>query len=273
MTVSAQETVDFVTDHMRNSRSDVADEGKPVFWLGAGCSAFDGVPLNAELLSRAVRDDPAAWGSTQFRFDRFCDSLGADDARVAYLTPYVKRSILPDSPYHALTRLLVAGYADVVFTFNIDDLLEQAFQEAGLRERLDYEVISVPEMQPDLVSRRIDPRHGPRLRIVKLHGDYKWGINYMTSTEITRYEPGIRRAVESWSQRPSVVCGYSFFHLNVLEAFSREGGFLVYANVAFPDAPMVLSLMASRNRFPWFADGDFGTFSGFTKALEQGLET
>lgn len=272
MTVSAQDTVGFLVDHLKSARSDEPREGKPVFWLGAGCSAHDGVPLNAELLRLAMPVDRGSWGSPQYRFDVFCDNLGADRSRAEFLTPHVKRTLRADSPYHGLTRLMRAGYADVVFTFNIDDLLEQAFHAAGLREREDYEVVLVPELVPDVVARRISPHHGPRLRIVKLHGDYRWGINFMTSTEITQYPEAIRRAVEVWSGQPAVVCGYSFFHLNVLEAFSRKGSYMVYANLQFPDAPMVLSLMSARNpKSAWFVDGDLGSFGGFIAALKEGL--
>ncbi|MEU3935064.1 SIR2 family protein [Streptomyces sp. NPDC029044] len=272
MTVSAKDTVGFLVDHLKTVCSPKPRDGKPVFWLGAGCSTHDGVPLNAELLRLALPDDRGTWGSPQYRFDVFCDNLGADRSRADFLTPYVERPLKPDSPYHGLTRLMRDGYADVVFTFNIDDLLEQAFQEAGLREHRDYQVILVPELVPNVVVQRLSPHQGPRLRIVKLHGDYRWGINCMTSTEITQYPEVIRKAVEVWSGQPAVVCGYSFFHLNVLEAFSRTGSYMVYANLRFPDAPMVLSLMSARNpNSAWFVDGDLGSFGGFVAALEDGL--
>jgi hypothetical protein len=267
----AKESLAFLIEHLKNSRQDGPSPQKPAFWLGAGCSVHDGVPLTADLLRQILPADPNAWGSPQFRFDQFCQSLGTGPARAGYLAPYIQRDIQDDSPYHGLRDLVMAGYADVIFTFNIDSLLEQAFEAGGLRAHRDYLVVNVPELRPEAVRIQIDPQSGPRVRIVKLHGGYEWGINRMTSAEITRYEEPILEAVRSWSGHPAVVCGYSFFHLNVLEAFSRTGGPLFYANLSFPDAPMVLSLMAARNQLPLFIDGELGTFSTLIDSLRGGL--
>lgn len=262
---------------LRQFRDKQASEQKPLFWLGAGCSVHDGVPLNADLLRQAVPPDPNDWGSPQFRFDRFCDSLGAGVARAKYLDPYLRRSLTPTSPYRGLVRLLRRGYADVVFTMNIDDLLEQALAAARLHEHRDYRVVKVPELQPRAAAIQVGDPGGPRIRIVKLHGDHTLGLNYMTSAEITRYDATIRELVAKYSSRPAVVCGYSFFHLNVLDAFSQERSPLFYVNRSFPDAPMVLSLMAARNGgAALFIDDQhgrppIGTFSKFIDRLTSEL--
>jgi SIR2-like domain len=75
-----------------------------------------------------------------------------------------------------------------VFTFNIDDLLEQALAAAKMREGHDYLLIKVPETRPQAVVDQVEVVNGPRIRIVKLHGDYRFGFNYMTSNEIVAYE-------------------------------------------------------------------------------------
>ena len=269
--MSAKESLDFLVEHLKRTRSIDPGPQKPAFWLGAGCSVYDGVPLTVDLLRQILPDAPDAWGSPQFRFDQFCQSLGVGPARANYLRPYMKRDVRNGSPYHGLRDLVLAGYADVIFTFNIDNLLEQSFESAGVRAERDYLVVNVPELQAPAVLARIDPSEGPRIRIVKLHGAFEYGINCMTSSEVTRYDEPILEVVRAWSGHPAVVCGYSFFHLNVLEAFSRRGGPLFYANVSFPDAPMVLSLMAARNQLPLFIDGVSGMFSNFIRSLQEEL--
>lgn len=273
--MSAEESLSLLTRQLRASLSTGPDSQKPVFWLGAGCSLFDGVPLTNDLLAQVLGDDADGWGSPQFRFDQLCDALNDPRARAGLLAPYMKRDIKPDSPYHALREILVAGYADVVFTFNIDSLLEQALVQGGLREHDEYTVIDVAQLQPSAVLARLGSQHGgPRIRLVKLHGGYEYGLNNMTSSEIVGYGEKIRPVVEDWSSRPAVVCGYSFFHLNVLEAFSRRGGPLYYANPEFPNAPMILSLMAVRSQgrhSPLFIDGELGTFVRLMDELRRGL--
>jgi hypothetical protein len=273
--MTAQESVDFLVNRLRWSGKPRPDATKPAFWLGAGCSAHDGVPVNAELLVQVLAGYPETWGSPQFLFDRLCNALVSPQERAGLLAPYMKKDIKPDSPYHDLRQVLVHGYADVVFTFNIDNLLEQALAAAGLREHADYLVVNVPELRPEAASAQIDPGSGgPRIRVVKLHGGYEWGINYMTSSEVTRYGERIHDVVRLWSSRPAVVCGYSFLHLNVLHAFSPAGGPLFYANPEFPSAPMILSLMAARNsgnQMPLFIDGELGTFATLMTRLRRDL--
>jgi hypothetical protein len=269
--VSAEDTMRLLLRHFRQFRDDGMSDQKPVFWIGAGCSVHDGVPLNAELLRLALPDEPDAWGSPQFRFDQFCELLGSGMPRLRFLKEHVERTISDDSPYHGLVRVLEAGYADLVFSFNIDNLMEQAFEQAGLREGRDYLVVKVPELVSQAAVLQITSPAGPRIRLIKLHGGYEWGVNLMTSSEIVGYDAIILKAVKEYSGRPAVVCGYSFFHLNVLEAFSRDGGSLYYVNRSFPDAPMVLSLMAARSRSPLYVDGELGTFTSFASRLAEEL--
>jgi hypothetical protein len=170
-----------------------------------------------------------------------------------------------------LASLLQQGCADLVFTFNIDDLLDQAFAKAGLREGADYLAIDVPKLREQAAVVDVVRRDGPRIRLVRLHGHYKSGFNCMTSAEIAAFDLEIHKLVEQYSGRAAIVCGYSFFHLNVLNAFSRTGGAFFYVNKTFPEAPMVLSLMACRSQAHHFIDEPLGLFENFIQRLVQEL--
>ncbi|MEU7617848.1 SIR2 family protein [Micromonospora rifamycinica] len=267
----AQDSVRELVRHLRQFRGDEPSAEKPFFWLGAGCSVHDGVPLNAELLDAVLGDDVDTWGSRQYRFDLLCDRLGPGAARAGLFRRHLERPLTPDSPYRRLVGLLAQGYADMVVTVNIDDLLERALVAAGLREHHDYRLIDVPQYRPEAAVLRITAPGGPRIRIIKLHGGLDLGLNLMTSREIIQYEEGIEQLVRDVSSRPAVVCGYSFFHLNVLQAFSRNRSPLYYANITFPEAPMVLSLMAQRNHTPRFIDGTLGNFTGLMRTVTEQL--
>jgi hypothetical protein len=240
---------------------------KPIFWLGAGCSFHDGVPLSNELLSQLV---PATgfWGSPQYVFDQHFDRLSSVN-RASELRRVMNKPLTADSPYHDLAYILRERYADLVFTFNIDHLLEDALISTGLIPETDYSVIDVPKTNAPYVASLVEQPFAPRIRIVKLHGDYRHGINYMTSREIAEYNPHIMELVQRYSRESAIVCGYSFFHLNVLTAFSRSGGPLYYANCAFPNAPMVLSLISLRSGS--VIDGELGKFEVLMKSLRNSL--
>jgi len=244
---------------------------KPVFWLGAGCSVFDRVPLNAELL-RSEATLSTEWGSDQFRFDVFYESLGIGISRASLLRRYFERQLRTQSPLRKMCKLLTEGYSDIIFTFNIDDLLEQAMKHDGLQEGVHYRLVKVPEIRSDAVLAAVNNPNGPRICIVKLHGNYDLGFNCLTSKEITTYEEPIRRLVEEYSRRAAVVCGYSFFHLNVLRSFCTDGGPLFFVNKVFPEAAMVLSLLWARSSTsPLVIDGSLGEFSSFMSNLSVDL--
>ena len=265
--MSSEETMSRLTQRMQQSLGGHAAPENLVFWLGAGCSVHDGVPLMDELLTRILPAGAFPWGSPQFRFDQICEMYPTGPARENLLRPYFERTLTPDCPYHPLVRILRAGCADVVFTFNIDDLLEQALDKAGLREGHDYRVLDVPTLRPEATATMLRAGSGPRLRVVKLHGDYRSGFNFMTSTEIAAYDEQIRGLVAEFSRHPALVCGYSFVHLNVLTAFSLTGGPFFYVNKAFPDTPPVLSLMSRRSSAPLFVDAPLGFFDKFAAEL------
>jgi len=244
---------------------------KPVFWLGAGCSLHDGIPLNAQLLLDVLPKNAPTWGSPQFRFDEFVETFGDGTQRANLFLPHVDKPLLPDSPYHDFVKVLAAGYSDVVITFNIDDLLERALDESGLREFKDYLVVKVPELNVMAAVSQITKEGSPRIRIVKLHGDAKGGFNYMTSKEIIEFPAQIRETVKTMSTRPAVVCGYGFSDLNVLGAFSRDKSAFFFVNPYFPNNTITLSIMKTRGSQANFIDDQMGDFKTFMNDLVIGL--
>jgi hypothetical protein len=269
--MSAESTFGRLKRYLRDNLSSEPSPRKPVFWLGAGCSVSDGIPVNDELLQQVLAGEGPSWGSPQFRFDQYVRLLGPGGRRAHLLEPFFKRTIRRESPYHHLAHLLKRGYADVVFTFNIDDLLEQALDASGLQKGAHYSVFHVPELRAELLKPMMS--QGKRIQVVKLHGDYKMGFNYMTSDEVIAYEETIRNVVTDYSNKAAVVCGYSFFHLNVLNSFKAQKGEPVfYVNKTFPSAPMVLSLLYARYaEEPLIIDESLGCFEEFAHRLAREL--
>lgn len=267
--MSPRESLNRLAELLR-FRREQSSENKPVFWLGAGCSVFDGVPLNEQLLDLALAKAPPGWGGRQYRFDRLGDWMPRGRDRADYLKEFFEHTIKPDSPYHGLVRLAQNGHVDIICTFNIDRMIDQAFDAAGLRESKDYLIIDAVSYAPDAVYELVK-LSSPRIKVIKVHGDYRSGFNFMTSAEIAEYNPHIHQVVDSISRRAAIVCGYSFFHLNVLNAFSRRGGEFFFVNRDFPETPIVLSLMNLRSKTPNFIDHPSGLFENFIRELEGTL--
>jgi hypothetical protein len=246
---------------------------RPVFWLGAGCSKSDGVPTADVLLENYLRPHKNSWGSPQFRFDRRIELFATGPrVRLAALRPYFNQTLKDDSPYLHLIKLMKRRSSSIICSFNIDNLLDQAFKKVGMILNEDFDIISVPKMEPGDIRIRIAADQ-PRIKLIKLHGDLESGVNFMTSREISDYGEGFTGIFTELSERPAVVCGYSFVHLNVLTAFSRRADTPVYyINPEFPQMPAILSLMLLRSKENAnFIDGDLGKFEIVMRQLADDI--
>jgi hypothetical protein len=241
---------------------------KPLLWLGAGASTYDGVPAGDDLLLLLV-GATGTWGSPQFRLDQRFDGL-PPAARLALLEPHLTRPIKAASPYHTVIRLLVDGYLGGVVTFNVDDLLDQAIDAATAWAKI--KVLDGVTMIPKAIGHHFFDSHRAQPIILKLHGSLETGLNLFTSAEISAYEPKLALIVESLSRRPAVVCGYSFAHLNLLRVFSTEKAPFYYCNPTSPCSPALLSVMVSRGGvIGRTLDGDRGRFDDVMSALAPDL--
>jgi hypothetical protein len=79
------------------------------------------------------------------------------------------RSVPIPQFYRDLADLVVAGYVTDVLTTNVDTLLEQALDAAGLRRGFDYTVAVVGS--PGRLSPDGSPPQAVKLQVVKLYGD------------------------------------------------------------------------------------------------------
>ncbi len=252
---------------LRNSRA-VDTPAKPLLWLGAGASAYDGVPVGDDLLVSLV-GSTGSWGSPQFRLDRLFEGL-PPEARLSMLRHLLDKPLKPDSPYHAVVSLLLKGYLGGVVTFNVDRLIDQAIESASAFGAID--VIDGVEVIPSAIFQRFFGSTRNSCIALKLHGALTSGLNLFTSAEISAYPPKLAEIVETLSRRPAVVCGYSFAHLNVLKSFSADVGALFYCNPSAPSSPALLSLMESRGGvYGRTLDGASGRFEVVMAALARDL--
>jgi len=198
--------------------------GAPPFILvlGAGCAQAAGVSTPAEIARRTFDElyqrDPslaAEWLPDRERASdeqvllAFRDYMGSMSSarRYAMLQRFFASVPVPLF-YQDLAVLLKAGYFKGVLTTNIDTLLEQALNGAGLRRGRGYEVATVGSSQ--------GPR-GPAashtddtILIVKLHGDLGQSQVYVTTEEIEATLKPQQYLLKGELTRDVVVVGYQF---------------------------------------------------------------
>ena len=181
MRMSRIDHVSTLADRMRAAAAASPPRTYPLF-LGVGCAHAAGVPSTAKMarktFERVGRYDPARvrdllpnWpaASDEQVTDAFMAYLARHDRveRYKVLEPFYRSVPIPQF-YRDLTDLVVAGYVTDILTTNVDTLLEQALDAAGLRRGHDYTVAVVGSPAEPTPSTRVLPF---KLQVVKLYGD------------------------------------------------------------------------------------------------------
>ncbi|MFC5268109.1 hypothetical protein ACFPJ1_38860 [Kribbella qitaiheensis] len=171
------ERVGALAERMRHAAAANPPRTYP-FFLGDGCGRAAGVPSHADMArsifgrfektdAKKVRRFLPAWPNST------TDELeGAFAAWMAEHTPVQRykilqpfyRSVAVPLFYRDLADLVLRGYVSDVLTTNVDTLLEQALDAAGMRRGSDYSVVVVGAADEPPPPARL-------LQVVKLYGD------------------------------------------------------------------------------------------------------
>jgi hypothetical protein len=220
-----------------------------MWFLGAGASFASGIPTAGSMIWEFKRQlyctaervgvasctdlkDP----TVQERPQRFCDAKrrfpprGADDEYVAYFEAaypdpadrqrYVLRSVRDGKPSYGhvvLGSLLLMGAARVVWTTNLDTMIEDAavplFDGTA---RLTVAALETAEIARTALLERDDPV------IVKLHGDFRSRRLKNIERELRAQDETLRRCLIEECQRSGLVLvGYSGRDLSVMDALTE----------------------------------------------------
>ena len=236
---------------------------KFVLMLGAGASLSSGVKTTATLMAELVNQHGAGMeGTNEERFDELWRGASSEHRRL-FLEPYLAQS--PAKGYQRLTTLIEQGYIDHIVTFNFDNLLEKALQQAGFT---DFKVIIRGETQ-DEVFGKLAIAEKPRVKIFKLHGSLYSSDDFLFSKEeMLNYPPVIHSFLNQLTSRDMIICGYAFSDVCVVRAFSelREGGSIYYVNPSSPPDNLKGFLYARRSQDKAVTGPD-GRFDDFFETL------
>jgi hypothetical protein len=237
--------------------------------LGAGASLSSGVKLTVtlmqELLQRYGQDIPL--DDIGDRFDELWRRT-PEETRGVYLKPYLTQR--PSPGYQRLAEIIKAGFIDVLMTFNYDNLVEVALQDAGLRTPQDYCVIIRGDHADDRVVSMMEARE-PRIKVLKLHGSLLGGDTFLFSKEeMLIYPDGIGQLVKQLTRNDIIVCGYAFEDMCVFRSFSEEGESIYCVNPK--GAPAYLKgFLVRRRSNANVIDKEDGKFDAFFDQLHQAL--
>src|SRR5215467_2950350 len=178
--------VSTLAERMRAAAVATPPRTYPLF-LGADCAQAAGVPSTADMarrtFKRVERTDPAKiqdllpdWPTASD--EQLTSAFTAYHARHTPVERYkvlepCYRSVPIPQFYRDLADLVIAGYVTDVLTTNVDTLLEQALDGAGLRRGSDYKlaVVGAHDTTATLGSSSQPPPASMSLQVVKLYGD------------------------------------------------------------------------------------------------------
>lgn len=194
-----------------------ADKREFTLFLGAGASKSSGVPLASEMIQEwrriAFEDrEPAdadfdAWCKAQpwcdkdEEYSRLFEMLFPNErARQKYVEPKIEAAF-PSWCYLYLANIVQAGYFNVIFTTNFDDLMNDA-----LTMYLGYNpVVCAADSEVISISITTD-----RAKIIKLHGDYLFKRLKNTVEELKQLDPNMESKVREFGKQCGmVVIGYA----------------------------------------------------------------
>jgi hypothetical protein len=166
-----------LSEKMRDAAASKPPRTYP-FFLGDGCGRAAGVPSRAAMARSTFRRMENTDAGKVRRLVPTWPHASAEQLEGAFaiwmadhtpvqrykiLKPFY-RSVAVPLFYRDLADLVLAGYVTDVLTTNIDTLLEQALDAAGMRRGFDYSVA--------VVGSADEPPPAPRLlQVVKLYGD------------------------------------------------------------------------------------------------------
>ena len=241
--------------------------------LGAGASLSSGASSTDRIIDDVVRsagyETDIPWKDKEAAFYQILDGLSSEE-RQAKLNKHL--AVLdPSVGYRLLTELISAGYFDIIFTTNIDPLLDQCLKDSRL-STMDYEVYVVDKIQPGEVVNYLRCRT-PRVKVVKLHGDLKSRNIKFTPQETFRFDLCLEEELKKFLSKDTIIIGLSVRDRDIQLCLDRVGGSIWYVNRTAPliGHPIMPVLIERKSKQHIIDKEEGGLFDDFLSALYEEL--
>ncbi len=222
--------------------------------LGAGCSIPSGLPSFPDLKRLIVKNyGMPSDKSIDDAFDQLWEN--SDSAqKYAWLSAWFEND-QPSKGYAALAELIRRGYFRTIISFNIDYLVERALSSLRFSK---YITIINGITQEDKLQELLTA-DDPTVRIVKVHGDYRFKTFYLATSEILEFVEPFRGILRRIGSENLMIVGYSFNDWDWTKELDVNGGSIYYADIRPPNA-MIRALMKRRRSSDNFLQVDFDVF-------------
>ncbi len=276
-------------------RSERGEIGRHVLILGSGIVLHPNDVTTESLLV----DVASQWASDngqqadsgqQMAIEAFGEAVTDGAARCRLMRKRIEELQVGEG--HArLARLIKEGYFDLIFTCNVDDLLERALAAQHMNPDEGYNLYVLGKQPADAIALGI--RESKRVTIVKLMGDLASHILPLTREELKRHVAPLQAVIRDQTRKPTILVGLCERDDVVLEAIPPEGERIWWVNEKVPIrdegqfhdmkiespeilqhhilAPHVVKLLARRHSESNMLAREQGSFDGFFGELNERL--
>lgn len=170
--------------------------------------------------------------------------------------------------YRGIARLCQAGYIDVIFTTNVDTMLEDALISIGLTPRHWSVFVNGKD---DLEKIRQGLAHDvPRVKIIKLHGDLFTRVLAFTDDEVDEFTRKVQPLLEEYLAKPVLIVGHTLRDQAIDRCLATRGETLYYVKPTRPPQGTV-AYTALRARQGVVISGEEAQFGNFFDCLSRKL--
>lgn len=258
-----------------------ANADRYVLFLGAGASISSGCSSMMQIVDDVLKSyselEFDKWennikNSVQIEKKRKCffdiwDSLDHGTQYSILKNHLWKHQKISDG-YDNLVKLIKNGFVNTIFSTNLDNLLERALINGGLKQSDDFVVVVNGKDRPEVIAQQLNSSYTP-VKIIKLHGSLEFPTSYaFTPKEIFDFESQIKSDIFRLINQSLIIVGYSVQDRDAYVLFEEKGNEIHFVNPTIPDAESRISQISSvRGKGTIISgnDGDFDTF--FRKLL------
>jgi predicted NACHT family NTPase len=178
----------------------------------------------------------------------------------------------PSKGYGAIVQLIKKGFIKMIFSTNLDNLLEKALNNAGLCYSDDFVVLVNGRDQPDVIAQQLNSSSN-LLKIIKLHGSLEFPTTYAFTPEETFFlESQIKPEISRLINQSLIIVGYSMQDRDVYVLFEEKGNEIHFVKPTIPEAESEIARISSVRGKGTIIDGNDGSFDTFFKKLLTYIE-
>ncbi len=199
-------------------------------------------------------------------FFEIWEKLG-DNTRYSILKEHLLVNKNPSEGYEYLVQLIRSGFIKIIFSTNLDNLLESALINAGLRPSEHFVVIINKKDRPEVIVEQLNSSFFP-LKIIKLHGSLESPNSYaFTHPEIFEIETQIKSDISRFINQSLIIVGHSMQDRDVCTLFEKKGDEIYFVNPTTPQEESEGSKILSVRGKGEIIDGEDGCFDTFFRKL------